>query len=168
MISEGQLMPDPAAPMDSSAPAEAAAATAFDPKVLATLELIAEDYANASRADSTLDTYVKHWNAFVAWCAAHGCTALPATARTLVVYLASRADQGTRPATLSVALSAVAYEHERAGHPSPTAHRDVKKTWRGIRRRLGTAARKKEPLSAADLQRMGSSVPVRSRDTRSP
>jgi integrase len=149
----------PAAPADSPEPAEAATTVAVDPKVLATLELVAEDYASASRADSTLDTYVKHWNAFVAWCATHGCIALPATAQTLVVYLAARAEQGTRPATLSVALSAIAYEHERAGHPSPTDHRDVKKTWRGIRRRLGTAPGKKEPLSAADLQRMMEALP---------
>lgn len=150
-------MPQPKAPdvtVDSPASTEAAAAAAVDPKVLATLELVAEDYASASRADSTLDTYVKHWNAFVAWCSAHGCNALPATAQTLVVYLAARAEHGTRPATLSVALSAIAYEHERAGHPSPTDHRDVKKTWRGIRRRLGTAPSKKDPLSAGDLQRM--------------
>jgi integrase len=149
----------PAPPIDSPAPVDAAETAAVDPKVLATLELIAEDYASASRADSTLDTYVRHWNAFVQWCAAHGCTPLPATAQTLVFYLASRADKGTRPATLSVALSAVAYEHERAGHPSPTDHRDVKKTWRGIRRRLGTAAKKKGPLSAADLQRMMEELP---------
>jgi hypothetical protein len=150
-------VPEPETPdvtVDSPVPAEAAATVAVDPNALATLELVAEDYASASRADSTLDTYVKHWNAFVAWCSAHRCMALPATAQTLVVYLAARAEQGTRPATLSVALSAIAYEHERAGHPSPTDHRDVKKTWRGIRRRLGTAPTKKDPLSAGDLQRM--------------
>lgn len=64
----------------------------------------------------------------MAWCAAHGCTALPATAQTLVFYLAARAEQGTRPATLSVALGAIAYEHERAGHPSPTDQPEGKKT----------------------------------------
>ena len=48
--------------------------------MLATPKLAAEDYASASRADSTLDTYVAHWNGFVAWCAAHGalrCQRLP-------------------------------------------------------------------------------------------
>lgn len=149
----------PAASLDSPVLPEAAATVAVDPKVFATLELVAEDYASASRADSTLDTYVRHWRAFVAWCAAHGCTALPATGRTLVVYLAARAEHGTRPATLSVALSAIAYEHERAGHSSPTDQRDVKKTWRGIRRRLGTSPSKKDPLSAADLQRIMEILP---------
>jgi integrase len=126
---------------------------------LATLELIAEDFASASRADSTLDVYIKHWNAFTAWCTTHGRVALPSSPQTLLLYLAARADQGVRPATLGVSLAAVAYEHERAGHPSPTDHRDVKKTWRGIRRRLGTAPRKKEPLSAADLRRMVDALP---------
>lgn len=44
--------------------------------------------------------------------------------------------------------------HERAGHPSPTDDSKVKKTWRGIRRRLGTAAQKKAPLGAPELRRM--------------
>lgn len=129
-------------------------------KKLATLALIAEDFASASRADSTLDTYVKHWNAFREWCAEHDCEPLPATAQTIVFYLAARAEDNVRPATLSVSLSAIAYEHERAGHPSPTDDRNVKKTWRGIRRRLGTAPRKKEPLSASDLQRMMEALPT--------
>lgn len=74
-------------------------------------------------------------------------------------FLAARAEKGIRPSTLSVCISAIAYEHERAGHPSPTDDRSVKKTWRGIRRRLGTAAKKKEPLSAGDLQRMMEALP---------
>lgn len=136
------------------------AADSVDPKLLATLALVAEDYASAARADSTLDTYVKHWNAFRAWCAAHGCNALPASAQTLLLYLAARAEEGLRPATLSVTMSAIAYEHERAGAPTPTTHLDVKKTWRGIRRRLGTASRKKEPLSEAELRRMIEALPA--------
>lgn len=129
-------------------------------KELATLALVAEDFASASRADSTLDTYIKHWNAFAEWCAEHECKALPASSQTLVFYLAARAEDAVRPATLSVSLSAIAYEHERAGHPSPTDDRNVKKTWRGIRRRLGTAPRKKEPLSPGDLQRMMEALPT--------
>jgi hypothetical protein len=42
--------------LDSLAPAEAAARAAIDPKALPTLELIEEDDASGSRADSTLDT----------------------------------------------------------------------------------------------------------------
>ena len=123
------------------------------------LALVAEDFASASRADSTVDTYIKHWNAFVEWCTEHDCVSLPATPQTLVFFLAARADEGIRPATLSVALSAIAYEHERTNQPSPTDDRNVKQTWRGIRRRLGTAPRKKEPLSASDLQRMMEALP---------
>jgi len=143
---------DPAPPHAKTPVAPAPAVP--DAKLLATLELVAEDYASASRADSTLDTYVKHWNAFAAWCTAHGCNALPASAQTLMLYLAARADECVRPATLSVTLSAIGYEHERAGQPSPTDDPKVKKTWRGIRRRLGTASQKKAPLSAPELRRM--------------
>lgn len=124
------------------------------------LELAAEDYASASHANSTLETYGKHWAAFAAWCASHGRAPLPANAQTLMLYLAARADEGLRPATLSVSLSAIAQAHEHAGHPSPTDDRDVKKTWRGIRRRLGTAPKKKEPLSALELRRMMDELPA--------
>ena len=151
-------------PVDEPSPVTSAehgrpAVSAFDTKQLATLALAAEDYASASRADSTVDTYIKHWNAFTAWCVAHGRDALPASERTLMAYLAARAEERVRPATLSVTLSAIAYEHERAAHPSPTDHRDVKKTWRGIRRRLGTASAKKEPLSVSELRRMIDALP---------
>jgi len=161
-------LPDPQspAPLESPSPAEPEPVgrttdlrADISPKPLSTLDLAAEDYASASRADSTLDAYIQRWNAFSAWCTAHGRTAAPATPQTLVMYLAARADQGIRPSTLSVTLSAITYEHERTGHPSPAGHRDVKQTWRGIRRRLGTAPKKKAPLSAAELQRMMDTLP---------
>lgn len=39
--------------------------------------------------------------------------------------------------------------HIVGGHPSPRADRLVKETWKGIRRRVGVAKAKKDPLSAA-------------------
>lgn len=58
---------------------------------LSTLAHVAEDFASASRADSTLDTYVKHWNAFREWCTEHDFSSLPASAQTLVFFLGLRA-----------------------------------------------------------------------------
>jgi site-specific recombinase XerD len=126
----------------------------------AALERDAEDYATSSHADSTLAAYAKHWAAFNAWCTTQQRCGLPAAPQTLALYLADRANHGIRPATLSVTLSAIAQAHELAGHPSPTDDRDVKKTWRSIRRRLGTASNKKNALSATELRRMMDALPA--------
>ncbi len=83
-----------------------------------------------------------------------------ANPQTLAAYLALRADQGRRPATLRVTLRAKLQVHEREGHASPPGDPFVKKTWKGIRRRLGVKQRKKEPLSALELRRMMDVLPA--------
>jgi integrase len=120
----------------------------------------AEDYASSSQADGTRRTYDKSWTGFEAWCGEQGFCALPAAPQTVALFLAARADQGRRPATLSVTLSAIAQAHELAGHPSPTADLLVKKTWKGVRRRLGIAPNKKDPISASELRSMMDRLPA--------
>ncbi len=124
------------------------------------LDRSAEQYASASRADGTVATYTKAWAGFCAWCSEQGLCTLPAMPQTVARYLAARADQGRRPATLNVALSAIAQAHEHAGLQSPIADRLVKETWKGIRRRLGTAPHKKEPINAGELRRMMDGLPT--------
>jgi site-specific recombinase XerD len=148
------LHPEPETHAPSFVPSTTVDVEAEPSSIPSALELVAKDFASASRAASTLDAYVKHWSAFVGWCATQGRMPLPATPQTLALYLAARASSGIRPATLCITLSAVAYEHERSGHVSPSAHRDVKTIWRGIRRRLGTASKKKDPISAGELRCM--------------
>ena len=79
---------------------------------------------------------------------------LPAAPQTVALYLAARADQGRKVTTLELALTTISQAHLVAGHASPRADRLVKETWKGIRRRLGVAKAKKDPLTATELRRM--------------
>jgi site-specific recombinase XerD len=124
------------------------------------LERAAERYAEQARADGTLARYREHWAAFTAWCERQGLGALPAEPKTIAMYLAARADQGIRPTTLSVTLSAIAGEHRRAKLPPPTKDPLVEETWEGIRRQLGGVQKQKAPLSAAELRRMMDELPA--------
>ena len=121
----------------------------------------AERYRKKSKAEGTLERYREHWSAFAAWCAAHGgLCALPVEPKTLAMYLAARADEGIRPSTLGVSLSAIADMHRRHKLQVPNSDPLVAETWDGIRRQLGRARNKKAPLSAPELRRMIDGLPT--------
>jgi integrase len=117
-------------------------------------------YASEARSRGTRKAYAKHWAAFTAWCAEHGVCELPAAPQSLALYLAARADEGRKVATLALALSAISQAHQVAGHPSPRADRLVKETWKGVRRRLGVAQDQKDPISAKEIRRMMDELPA--------
>jgi integrase len=83
----------------------------------------------------------------------------PAAPKTVALYLAARAKEQRRPATLSVTLSAIASEHDVAALASPCNDPLVAETWKGIRGRLGTAPKKKEPLTTKELRSMMDALP---------
>jgi hypothetical protein len=116
---------------DAPAPAEAAApkdppeqSAAAGVAVARELVAAAEDYADDAEALGTAVTYRKHWTAFETWCAGQNLCALPAAPQTLAAYLALRADQGRRPATLRITLRGV----EQAA-----ARRSSARLWRSHR-----------------------------------
>ena len=125
-----------------------------------TLVRSAKGYATEARSGGTRTAYAKHWAAFTAWCRQQGVCELPAAPQTLALYLAARADEGRKVATLALALSAISQAHQVAGHPSPRSDRLVKETWKGIRRRLGVAQQQKDPVSAKDVRRMLDELPA--------
>src|SRR5262249_43370439 len=85
---------------------------------------------------------------FTRWCASRGVGALPATATTVAAFLAVEADRDIQASTISRRVAAIRYAHRLAGLAVPTDDERVKATVRGIRRALGTAARKKAPATA--------------------
>jgi hypothetical protein len=78
-----------------------------------------------------------YWSGGTCECYLSRCSVLPTNLRalpaaapqTVASYLALRANQGRRPATLRVTLRAILQRHESDGHASPTADPFVKKTW---------------------------------------
>jgi len=127
-------------------------AIATHPSVAAAWEALderARAYAEAARAPATLCAYAADWRAFTAWCATRGVEALPATPRTVTLFLAALAG---RPSTLRRKLAAIAVMHRAAGHDSPTEHGIVRATFSGIRRERGVAPRPKTALLVDELR----------------
>jgi len=119
----------------------------------------AKKYASEARAGRTRVEYAKQWRAFSGWCTANGLCELPAAPQTLCLYLATRADEGRKVATLAQALAAISETHQVAGHKSPRTDRLVRETWKGVRRRLGVAPDQKQALSVRDLRKMIDDLP---------
>lgn len=121
----------------------------------------ATSYADAATALTTRRAYQSAWRTFTAWCAAQGVPALPATGRTVALYVADRADHGRSVASVHTALAAIRKAHDVAGYPTPTAEPVVRQVTKGVRRTLGVAARRqKAPVVAGDLRRMVDALPA--------
>lgn len=112
------------------------------------LEESARSYARDSRARRTLTEYAKDWSRFASWCGEAGLPVLPASPRTVALYLTARADQGRKVATIQGDLAAISEAHRAAGHDSPRQHPIVRAVLKGIRRRLGVAAPAEGPRSS--------------------
>lgn len=119
----------------------------------------AKKYVSEARARRTREEYAKQWRAFSEWCEANGLCELPAAPQAVSLYLAARADEGRKVATLAQALAAISQAHQVAGYKSPRTDRLVRETWKGVRRRLGVAPDQKQPVSARDIRNMIDGLP---------
>lgn len=144
-------------------PAEIAVSAPAD---LAALDERASLYDEASRAPSTRHKYGQCRLAFAAWCEAHGESPFPTAPETVRRYVTSLADRGIKPRSITVACSAIRAAHFDAGIFDPTAHPSVRKILSGIRRTLGTDAKKKRALAVAQLRAMCAALPSNAQGTR--
>ena len=92
--------------------------------------------------------YGTQWRLFTDWCGDVGLRSLPAEPLTVARYLAVRAGDGARIATLRLATSAIAKVHEWAGHESPGRDRGVREALKGWGRRLARPQRQAGALTA--------------------
>jgi site-specific recombinase XerD len=111
-------------------------------------------YATRARASSTLETYAKQWRAFTVWCQRNNVQSLPASAKVVAAYLASRARLGRRPATIALGLAAISVQHEKAGLVTPATAPIVKEVCKGIRSSLGSAPHQKAPATVDVVREM--------------
>jgi site-specific recombinase XerD len=111
--------------------------------------------AQASKAPSTLRAYRSGLADFQSWCEVRQVPWLPATPATIALYVSHLAGAGRGLATIQQRMVAISQAHQLAGQlPSPTSHPEVRATLAGIRRRLGTAQRRKAPLVTGELRRL--------------
>lgn len=124
---------------------------------LATLEPeldLARAFAAESLALRTRESYRDQWLRFGAWCQARGVAPLPAEPGVVAAYVAARARDGWKVASIALALAALAAVHRAAGHTAPATHPSVQKVWDGVRRTLGGAQRRVAPVLVEDLRAM--------------
>ena len=115
---------------------------------------MARDYARASKADSTLRAYESDMRVFTAWCSERGLASLPAAPATVAGFLAAEADRGSSASTVNRRTAAVRFAHKWHGHAAPTESEHVKAVLRGIRRKLGTAPKQKQPATTEAISAM--------------
>jgi site-specific recombinase XerD len=107
-------------------------------------------------APETLRLYANDWAAFVAWCRLIGATALPATAPTVVNYLAAFVER-LSAGTLARRAAAIAAQHRQRGLASPASDPAVTMLLRQVRH---TATRRRAlPPPGAQLVRLASVCP---------
>jgi len=143
-------------------------------------------FRSRSRAKSTEGHYAADWASFTAFCRSQGIPelpAMPATVAAYITWLATRPIEGVvrsdgRPrtrgpakaATIRRHLSSISVRHQEAGHSeaNPCETQQVRKTWRGIVRTIGSAPTKKSPLDVgryrAAVDKLSAKAPSGIRD----
>jgi len=119
----------------------------------------AASYAKQDKSPATRAAYRGDFASFQAFCLSRGVASLPATPETVAAYLASEAESGLRPSTISRRCAAIRYAHKLAGHEPPTNSEAVKATLRGIKRSVGTAPARKTPVLAETARAMSLAAP---------
>jgi site-specific recombinase XerD len=127
---------------------------------LARLEDQARWFIAAAKAESTRRAYRSDWAHFETWCRWHQLPSLPATPKTIALYLAALAGSH-KAATLRRRLTVIGKAHQAAGYESPATMREaaVSETLKGIRRTRGTAQTTKRPLYTEEIRAMVESLP---------
>lgn len=138
--------------MTNRAPAALALRPVVAPASLALQEAAssAKGYAANARAENTRKAYRAAWQAFEAWTTAQSLDACPALPGAVASYLAHRADEGARPASLNLYLSAIVEAHRAAGQDAAAlrSSAEVRATMAGIRRTVGTEQRQAAPATS--------------------
>jgi site-specific recombinase XerD len=120
---------------------------------------LALKFARAEKSDASQRAYRSDFQLFRRWCDARHLSPLPATPATLAAFLACEAKRGSRPSSIARRIAGIRHAHLLAGHPPPTQSETVKATLRGIRRTIGTAPKRKAPLTADYVRAMAEAVP---------
>jgi len=120
----------------------------------------AASYAKQDKSPATRAAYRSDFASFQAFCLSRGVASLPATPETVAAYLASEAEAGLKPSTISRRCAAIRYAHKLAGHEPPTNAEAVKATLRGIRRSIGAAPVRKAPAVAEIMREMAHAAPM--------
>ncbi|KQR16602.1 tyrosine-type recombinase/integrase [Cellulomonas sp. Leaf334] len=110
----------------------------------------------AGRAPATRAVYAVAWRAWTRWCAGRDLPPVPASPHLVCAYLTERAETGASMSTLELACAAIGAHHRARDLADPIRDDTVRQVRRGLRRTVGTAARR--PAHALDLIEIGTIV----------
>jgi len=126
---------------------------------LSVVESITRSYILESLSESTRKSYASNFRVFFEWCQSQGLSALPSSPEVVAMFLAAQASAGVKVSTVSHRIVTINYAHKSAGLESPTSHKIVRDTLKGIRRLHGTTRNKKFPATANHVTTMVSHCP---------
>jgi len=112
-----------------------------------------EDFAAQSQAENPICAYAADLEDFRHWCKRYDREWLPATPKTIGLYLGARADELSL-ATLERRLAAIASLHKEEGYESlaSVAEGPLRKIWKGIVREKARQQDGAPPLMVEDLR----------------
>ena len=112
-----------------------------------------EDFAAQAQAENTTKAYATDLEDFRHWCKTYDREWLPATPKTVGLYLGARADDLSL-ATLERRLAAIASLHKEEGYDSPAsvAEGPLRKIWKGLVREKTRQQNGAPPLMVEDLR----------------
>jgi site-specific recombinase XerD len=112
-----------------------------------------EDFASKAQAENTTRAYASDLEDFRHWCDRMEREWMPATPKTVGLYLGARAEELSL-ATLERRLAAIASVHKEEGHSSPAsvAEGPLRKIWKGIVREKTRRQDGAPPLLVEDLR----------------
>jgi site-specific recombinase XerD len=114
----------------------------------------ATNYLTAAKSKNTRESYKKDWAQFERWCEARGLRSLPASSGNVALYLADRANTGSKTSSLRRYLVAISQAHRMAGFETPRRETIVKELIKGIARTHGTEQKHKKAITVDQLRAM--------------
>jgi site-specific recombinase XerD len=128
-----------------------------------------EDFAAQAQAENTTKAYAADLEDFRHWCKTYDREWLPATPKTVGLYLGARAEDLSL-ATLERRLAAIASLHKEEGYDSPAsvAEGPLRKIWKGLVREKTRRQDGAPPLMVEDLRSIIEHLPRYSADEDGP
>jgi site-specific recombinase XerD len=122
----------------------------------------ANRFIEAAKAPATRKAYTADLSHYGAFCAKMGQPMFAPGGEVLALYVANLARGGKKPATIARRVAAIATQYHASGYSdTPASSFLVKEVLRGVRRTLGTAQERKNPLLISDIERIVASSPER-------
>src|SRR5262245_62848160 len=91
----------------------------FSAPILETIESERNRFRAAALSRHTLASYHRDLRVFVSWCAAAQLPSLPASTRTVELYLTDLIHRGRKVSTVSRHVNGIQHTHLKMGFPNP-------------------------------------------------